>query len=1268
MNKHRKQAHQAKRLLSFVLAAALVFPIFAETGLTQVRAGENTIEQPEKQYGQNGYKITYAVKSEWEAHQTVEITVENTGEETIRDWAVLIEGTGTVTGLWNAAVLSENEAQTTVKSCNYNNVVGAGQEVTFGYTLEGENLSFPENVSLCAPTQKKQENGQVEFVVTGDWEDGFQGEIRIYNPSETVISGWSLDFTGNFQIQDLWNGELVSAENGNYTVSHTAWQNEIPADSVYIIGFVGTKTDPEMEIESYTLYAIEEFDGKTETKPGEENTQDEINWEDATDTDGDGLPDVYEKYMFESDAENADSDGDGLPDGYEVLELGTSPVLADSNNDGVLDSDSDEDNDGLTNLEEYVLGTDPLSEDTDYDGLEDKDELEVYGTDPLKADTDGDGIDDGDEIRLGLDPLNPATHGVADSLYCIEQEVTADSSVLKKVNETAENPYEISLVVNASGAAEDNLYLDGSSYGTVFDSEAAVGSPLFIEYNDDMSLETVRITYHMDESVVDNELDLFGEDTTELHGIRRFNVFWFDEEINMLLPIETFHDEEKGLVYADMDKDGIFCLMDMEKWLYSLAEASGLLGMESVDYVMENEESVPYAMAEDILLESICGVEEAVQDMERFLEEANELFSTRNTQYEAKTRKAAPVMLSLEDEETGETVKNTCPVDLVYILQTEGNDSTFVDQSWIIPWYELWILEKEYSNIRMCVLEERLDGTYTQAGKNQAYWYENSEVYAEYARYMPCKYTDETFYRSALDMVLSDEMDFRKDSVKLVMYIPAGITNIGFYQFEGYLAEMAERGICYSELHDNSNPYTVYTGELGSFVEKTGGKFFSMSDDWWEEEILELYRDRIENFSAGKPQTVFKGITATGYQTITLEQPLDSTSGHDSDNDGLTDWEEVNTDLLVWKADGSIELPTLKYCVENYSEDSYVIAGLERFKSDVTQHGVPSNIYDEYFDNIMVNTDILPIHSHPRRVDTDGDGILDGYNGVHESEYHFADPNPLKIDIREISLKNDFFSVDYEFQEGAMYNWAELKNGGSEASYGGNQSWFGIYGTLGDSKIFCNGTRTGYDIDNYGCGLIAAADTLFYMAASKQIEIHGFEDSSFFQYKNNDFDTYMSYVAYLSDYFKIYGWPIYGVPGIIFPSSLESGIAKILKDNELDFYWEPYGYKTNESEVLLDEIIRMIEEDYPVIFSYDCEDEGLPLLIYKNKEFIPSGENPVKSHYMVFTGGFIYSKDLSEIIGSRAMLQIATWGKKYYIDYTQYSQKLSTRTNILSIE
>ena len=85
---------------------------------------------------------------------------------------------------------------------------------------------------------------------------------------------------------------------------------------------------------------------------------------------------------------SADSDGDGLPD---VWELKYFPNLS-------ADPNADSDGDHLTNIEEYRIGTDPT-----------------------KPDTDGDGRTDWQELMEGTDPLNPASKAtwpvVADQPY-----------------------------------------------------------------------------------------------------------------------------------------------------------------------------------------------------------------------------------------------------------------------------------------------------------------------------------------------------------------------------------------------------------------------------------------------------------------------------------------------------------------------------------------------------------------------------------------------------------------------------------------------------------------------------------------------------------------------------------------------------------------------------------------------------------------------------------------------------------------------------------
>lgn len=80
------------------------------------------------------------------------------------------------------------------------------------------------------------------------------------------------------------------------------------------------------------------------------------------------------EYQYSSDTAVLDSDGDQMLDSWETTH-GFDPL-------DPLDSASDKDEDGLTNVEEFVAETNPLKSDTDSDGYSDSEEV-GYGTNPL---------------------------------------------------------------------------------------------------------------------------------------------------------------------------------------------------------------------------------------------------------------------------------------------------------------------------------------------------------------------------------------------------------------------------------------------------------------------------------------------------------------------------------------------------------------------------------------------------------------------------------------------------------------------------------------------------------------------------------------------------------------------------------------------------------------------------------------------------------------------------------------------------------------------
>ena len=150
---------------------------------------------------------------------------------------------------------------------------------------------------------------------------------------------------------------------------------------------------------------------------------------DATDTDNDGLPDVWEtafglvvgsndasvdpdadglsnteEFQFRTNPNAADSDNDGLSDGFEVSQGGDPTVTADSDGDGMAnDIDADDDNDGMPDAIELAAGLDPFN-----------------SSDAL-SDADGDGVSNLAETQAGTDPADatsfPPTGAAGSDLF-----------------------------------------------------------------------------------------------------------------------------------------------------------------------------------------------------------------------------------------------------------------------------------------------------------------------------------------------------------------------------------------------------------------------------------------------------------------------------------------------------------------------------------------------------------------------------------------------------------------------------------------------------------------------------------------------------------------------------------------------------------------------------------------------------------------------------------------------------------------------------------
>lgn len=655
---------------------------------------------------------------------------------------------------------------------------------------------------------------------------------------------------------------------------------------------------------------------------------------DFLDSDEDGLPDIYE-IIIGTDINKTDSDDDGLTDYQEIFITGTDPTVYDSVTEGVSDADADSDEDGLSNIYEIEIGTSPLKADTDDDGLSDYDEIYIYGTDPLNPDTDGDGLEDGDELHIGidshscLDPTNPETFGIPDAEYKVEQTISADSGVLAEIN-TAENAYELSIDIKTNGYAEKEVIVSKSSYSYAIENDAMIGLGADIFISDTCNPEEIVLKYNIKEAYIDNTLNLYSS-LEEFQRIKRLNIFKFHEDKNMLLPVETEFDVENGLLYAEVDELGTYCIMDMEIWLNNL-------GVEMPEE-SQPEENAMYFNSPSILSASA---------------DSGSVWTSEIT---------------------------NAPLDIVFLLQAEGDSSSvFESDKLLISTYSRYLFAT-YDDVRITIIKFGNGNSNIMCNKSGSMYLTSFSDVMSVMEQITYKKTDAYCVTKPSFEHLFNDVQFRSDSDRFIYKFINGRTRSthGYDAIGVYSRKIGS----YSEIYYSNWHYIEqdYHYEIQNAIAANNDLFICLDDDTLSE-FKKHIKSKI-NFT----RPVYSILLPTKWKRIALDGELNPDNDIDTDGDTLTDWEEVNVDELIKLNDGNYTLPKVTFkslleTLKRYDNDEYLFITGKTLPiyylpilSDPTEK-------DSDGDGVWDKDDGNPLHCFDQRF-----MIVDSYEYIPKSDF-----------------------------------------------------------------------------------------------------------------------------------------------------------------------------------------------------------------------------------------------------------------------------------------
>lgn len=181
--------------------------------------------------------------------------------------------------------------------------------------------------------------------------------------------------------------------------------------------------------------------------------------------------------------------------------------------------------------------------------------------------------------------------------------------------------------------------------------------------------------------------------------------------------------------------------------------------------------------------------------------------------------------------------------------------------------------------------------------------------------------------------------------------------------------------IFYSGWHYNDPSFHK---KISSAIEANKDLFITLNSDT----LFSMKTHFSTKLSPARP--VYEILLPTCWKKVILKGELNSTNKINSDEDSLTDWEEVDVDKLIKLSDGNYTLPHVSV--------NELVGILNRFDSDDYLF-IAENKAPVYY---------LPILSDPTKNDSDGDGILDPdeYTNL-TTDSRYDNINPLKSDTLE---------------------------------------------------------------------------------------------------------------------------------------------------------------------------------------------------------------------------------------------------------------------------
>lgn len=187
-------------------------------------------------YNKDNYEVIYQIVGSWDNASNVKITIINKSENIIHNWGLRFITSDIIDNIYNATEIGEENVHL-IKNVEWNQDIPANSSLEFGFIQKYDSvIDIPKEFEIVVSEEVVESSDyKIEIIKQSEWNDYANIQMIITNLSEKSIDDWTLSFTGNFEIMDIWNAELISEIQNEYNIGNSNYlQNIYPGKSCFI--------------------------------------------------------------------------------------------------------------------------------------------------------------------------------------------------------------------------------------------------------------------------------------------------------------------------------------------------------------------------------------------------------------------------------------------------------------------------------------------------------------------------------------------------------------------------------------------------------------------------------------------------------------------------------------------------------------------------------------------------------------------------------------------------------------------------------------------------------------------------------------------------------------------------------------------------------------------------------------------------------------------------------------------------------------------------